>query len=267
MTYHFCLFQVKFSVLLSYIKAVGPCATVFTIIFLILMESCTVGTGVWLAYWSSANVTTDQQRNMYIGIYGGIALGQGVSSFLLSICTTLGSMVASRRLHHRLLINIMHSPMSFFDTTPLGRIVNRFSKDLYIVDDTIPRDITNFLWCIIDVIGNIVAISYATPLFLVVIPVLGLFYLYIQVSETTTRGVQLSNASAKTERENNRPRHREPLDGSRDQFLLVKDTLARNSNKHSSKNNSCTVIAKLNFTHYIHINLTSKPAKFQRNHM
>ena len=180
-----CLFQVKFSVLLSYIKSVGPCATFFTIIFLILMESCTVGTGVWLAYWSSANVTTDQQRNIYIGIYGGIALGQGVFTFLLSICTTLGSMVASRRLHHRLLVNIMHSPMSFFDTTPLGRIVNRFSKDLYIVDDTIPRCITDFLWCTIDVIGNIVAISYATPLFLVVIPVLGLFYLYIQVSETT----------------------------------------------------------------------------------
>ena len=181
----FCLFQVKFSVLLSYIKSVGPCATVFTIIFLILMESCTVGTGVWLAYWSSANVTTDEQRNMYIGIYGGIALGQGLFTFLLSICITLGSMVASRRLHHRLLVNIMHSPMSFFDTTPLGRIVNRFSKDLYIVDDTIPRCITDFLWCVLDVIGNIVAISYATPLFLVVIPVLGLLYLYIQVSETT----------------------------------------------------------------------------------
>lgn len=178
--------------LLSYIKSVGCCATFFTIIFLLLMESCTVGTGVWLAYWSSANVTTDQQRDIYIGIYGGIALGQGLFTFLLSICITLGSMVASRRLHHRLLVNIMHSPMTFFDTTPLGRIVNRFSKDLYIVDDTIPRCITDFLWCILDVIGNIVAISYATPLFLAVIPLLGLFYLYIQVSGATTGGLQLN---------------------------------------------------------------------------
>ena len=39
------------------------------------------------------------------------------------------------------------------------------------------------------------------------------------------------------------------LIGSVTKFLLVKDTLARNSNKHSPKNNSCTVIAKLNFTH------------------
>lgn len=148
------------------------------------MESCTVGIGVWLAYWSSANVTTDKQRDMYIGIYGGIGLGQGLFTFLVSISITFGSMIASRRLHHRLLVNIMHSPMSFFDTTPLGRIVNRFSKDLYTIDDTIPRAMTDFLWCVLDVIGMIVAISYATPLFLAVLPLLGAFYLYIQVSES-----------------------------------------------------------------------------------
>ena len=138
---------------------------------------------MWLAYWSSANVTTDEQRDFYIGIYGGIGLGQGVFNLLISITITIGSMVASRRLHHGLLVNIMHSPMSFFDTTPLGRVVNRFSKDLYTIDDSIPRAMTDFLWCIFDVIGMIVAISYATPLFLATLPVLGAFYFVIQVSE------------------------------------------------------------------------------------
>ena len=147
------------------------------------MESCTVATGIWLAYWSSANVTTEKERNLYIGIYGGIGLGQGFFTFLVAISITIGAMVASRRLHRGLLVNIMHSPMSFFDTTPLGRIVNRFSKDLYTVDDTIPRCITDFLWCMLDIIGMIVAISYATPLFLATLPVLGIFYIYIQVSE------------------------------------------------------------------------------------
>ena len=176
-------FQVKFSVFISYLKSVGPCATILSVIFIILMESCTVGTGLWLAYWSSANITTDKQRNMYIGIYGGIGLGQGLFTLLFSISVTFGSMVASRRLHNRLLLNIMHSPLSFFDTTPLGRIVNRFSKDLYTIDDTIPRAVTDLMWCMLDVIGMIVAISYATPLFLAVLPVLGAFYLYIQVSK------------------------------------------------------------------------------------
>ena len=142
-----------------------------------------MGTGLWLAYWSSANITSDKQRKMYIGIYGGIGLGQGLFTLLFSISVAFGSIVASRRLHNRLLLNIMHSPMSFFDTTPLGRIVNRFSKDLFTIDQAIPRAMMESLWCMLDVIGMIVAISYATPLFLAVLPVLGAIYLYIQVSE------------------------------------------------------------------------------------
>ena len=50
-------------------------------------------------------------------------------------------------------------------------------------------------------------------------------------------------------------------------FLLVKDTLARNSNDHSSKNICSTAITKLNVTQYMYVDEISKPAKFQRNRM
>ena len=77
----------------------------------------------------------------------------------------------------------MHAPMSFFDTTPLGRIVNRFSKDMYVIDETMQPCMRDFLWCMFDVIGMIVAISYATPLYLTILPPLGVLYFYIQVSK------------------------------------------------------------------------------------
>lgn len=172
--------RVKFSVLLAYLKSVGPCVSIIAVMFLILMESCTVGVGVWLAYWSSANITTNKERDFYLGVYGGIGLGQGLFTFCLSITVTIGTILASRRLHRKLLTNIMHSPMSFFDTTPLGRIVNRFSKDIDVVDETLPRAVTDFLWCSFEVVGMIVAISYATPLYLSILPPIGLLYFYIQ---------------------------------------------------------------------------------------
>lgn len=52
-----------------------------------------------------------------------------------------GSINSSRVLHKLLLENIMRSPMQFFDTTPLGRVVNRFSKDIDTVDSSIPHSI------------------------------------------------------------------------------------------------------------------------------
>ena len=90
------------------------------------------------------------------------------------------------RLHDKLLTNIMHSPMSFFDTTPVGRIVNRFSKDIDVIDETLPRATSDFLWCFFEVLGMIVAISYATPLYLAVLPPLGVLYFYIQVRTLRT---------------------------------------------------------------------------------
>lgn len=46
--------------------------------------------------------------------------------------------IAGRKLHNEMLISLMKAPMWYFDTTPLGRIVNRFSKDIDIVDSAIP---------------------------------------------------------------------------------------------------------------------------------
>ena len=80
-----------------------------------------------------------------------------------------------------MLKNILRSPMSFFDTTPLGRILNRFSKDIYIIDEIIPRSIRTFLFTFFTVLNSLVVIVVTTPIFVVAMVPLGLFYFLVQV--------------------------------------------------------------------------------------
>ncbi len=75
----------------------------------------------------------------FLGVYGGLGLCQATFLLFGSIVLALGGILASCSLHDNMLRNILHSPMAFFDTTPLGRILNRFSKDIYIIDQAIPN--------------------------------------------------------------------------------------------------------------------------------
>ena len=63
----------------------------------------------------------------------------------------LGTIKASRVLHQNILGNIVKSPMSFFDQTPVGRIVNRFAKDIDVIDVLLPMNLRSWVLCFISV--------------------------------------------------------------------------------------------------------------------
>ena len=100
----------------------------------------------------------------------------GMSFGLATSCVS-----SSRVLHSDLLSSIFKAPMSFFDTTPLGRIINRLSRDVDTVDVNIPMTIRIWLGTFCGVFTTIFVIAYSTPIFLTVTVPLGLFYYFIQV--------------------------------------------------------------------------------------
>ncbi|CAG2121801.1 unnamed protein product, partial [Medioppia subpectinata] len=71
-------------------------------------------------------------------------------------------------LHERLLRATLHAPMSFFDTTPLGRVLNRFSKDIDIMDSSMQMTMRVLVNTSFQVLSTIVIISIQTPIFLAV---------------------------------------------------------------------------------------------------
>ncbi|XP_039402379.1 canalicular multispecific organic anion transporter 1 isoform X3 [Mauremys reevesii] len=130
--------KVKFSLYLRYLRAVGWGFSAWVFITYVAQYAAFVGSNLWLSdwtddslrYWNQTYPTS--QRDMRIGVFG--ALGTAQSAFLLAgaLLATRGAIRASRILHQQLLSNILRVPMSFFDTTPTGRIVNRFAKRYYV---------------------------------------------------------------------------------------------------------------------------------------
>jgi ATP-binding cassette subfamily C (CFTR/MRP) protein 1 len=104
----------------------------------------------------------------------------GVTVMVGSVITALGMLRAAFILHNIMLSHVLKSPMSFFDTTPLGRIVNRFAKDVDVVDNTLPMNLKSWIQCFFTVLATITIITISTPWFLAAIIPLGIIYYLIQ---------------------------------------------------------------------------------------
>ena len=94
------------------------------------------------------------------------------------------SISASHILHQKMVHSIVRSPMSFFDLTQIGRIINRFSADIDTVDNVLPLTMEMWLDCVFAVIATLIVICYSTPIFLVMILPLAVVYFFVQVCIT-----------------------------------------------------------------------------------
>ena len=78
-----------------------------------------------------------------------------------------GSLRASRTIHTRVLESVSRAKLQFFDTTPLGQLMNRFSKDVEAIDQDVAPVAVGVLGCLFSMISIVVLISVITPGFLI----------------------------------------------------------------------------------------------------
>lgn len=128
--------SVPWSVYASYIRASGSILNLGVVIgFLLLSQGANIATSLWLSYWVSDKF--GYSTGTYIGIYAGLGASQAIMMFLFSLSLTLLGTISSKVMLHRAITRVLRAPMSFFDTTPLGRITNRFSRDVDTMDNNL----------------------------------------------------------------------------------------------------------------------------------
>ncbi|KAG0033036.1 hypothetical protein BGZ82_006270 [Podila clonocystis] len=164
-----------------YAQAASYRNIVLIVVFYILVEVAQVGTGFWLQYWSEPLGQAVYTLAQFLLVYAGLtAAYMGFNMVLFYIANVEAAILAARHLHDRLLSNLLRQPMAFFDTTPVGRIINRFSTDIDACDESIIWNIIDVVYCLVAIAGTLVVISVSTPLFLLAVPPLVLAYIAIQ---------------------------------------------------------------------------------------
>ncbi|NWX34145.1 MRP1 protein, partial [Notiomystis cincta] len=174
--------RVKATVYWDYMKAIGLFMSFLAIFLFMCNHIASLASNYWLSLWTDDPVINGTQQNttLRLGVYGALGISQGIAVFGYSMVVSIGGIFASRHLHLNLLHNVLRSPMSFFERTPSGNLVNRFSKEMDTIDSTIPPIIKMFMGSTFNVIGACIIILLATPIAAVIIPPLGLVYLFVQ---------------------------------------------------------------------------------------
>ncbi|KAM4697381.1 multidrug resistance-associated protein 1-like isoform 2-T2 [Rhinophrynus dorsalis] len=174
--------RVKLVVFWEYMKAIGLFLCFLSIFLFMCNHISSLASNYWLSLWTDDQVINGTQQNttLRLTVYGALGFSQGIAVYGYSTAVSLGGVLASRFLHMDLLHNVLRFPMSFFERTPSGNLVNRFSKEIDTIDSMIPQIIKMFMGSLFNVIGACIVILIATPIVAVIIPPLGIIYFFVQ---------------------------------------------------------------------------------------
>ncbi|XP_022081112.1 ATP-binding cassette sub-family C member 8-like isoform X2 [Acanthaster planci] len=199
--------SVSWRVYFSYAQALGYWICALILLLSLLQSGLGIGTNFWLSEWSEAgaNMTNATQAELsdsllyYLGGYAGLSVSSIVAGAAATAMVYIASLYAARRLHNSMLRTVMHAPLRFFDVTPIGRILNRFSSDTNVVDQklglTLSSFIRNGLSCVSAVVVNIVVVWFFA---IALIPIVIFYLLIMKVFIMTSRELQRLDSISKS---------------------------------------------------------------------
>ncbi|KAK3822385.1 MAG: P-loop containing nucleoside triphosphate hydrolase protein [Linnemannia gamsii] len=167
---------------LSYAKAASYFLSFSSMALFIFSQAVQLGISIWLQKWTERPFDNQLTHlGLFLGVYAAMVVAYASSDVLVHyIVFVTSGLRAATLLHNNLLARIIRLPMSFFGSTPVGRIVNRFSTDQDTVDVLLPQALSDFYYYTFTVLGTLVIISLTLPIFIATLPFLFGFYVLIQ---------------------------------------------------------------------------------------
>ncbi|XP_022670317.1 multidrug resistance-associated protein 1-like isoform X4 [Varroa destructor] len=193
---------VEWHVYFGYLSAIGCLWPTAILFFSVLSAVLSFVSLIWLHYWARDLPGPDGKvnvplRNNRMMVYGLLGIANAAALLLCSVGRNYASIKAAVTFHTKVLYSVLRSPVSFFETTPLGRIVNRFAKDITIVDLMVADTLHMWAFAIIQLLVAIFMIGGHIPMFITsAVPLAALYYgfqlLYIALSRQLQRLTSIS---------------------------------------------------------------------------
>jgi len=182
--------SVSSSAYFYYGRAGGMGKVVLLLVVQIFGKACEILASFWLAFWSekavggllSGNDLTVGEINYYLNYYTMFSLLSVAALGIRAITIALHRLYASRMLHEDLTESILRAPVSFFDVTPTGRILNRFAADMDKIDLELTNNLSQGINCIFTILGALGAMIVATK-GAFILPMIPLCFLYYVVQK------------------------------------------------------------------------------------
>ena len=132
----------------SYLLSLGAGTLAVVLVSLAAINVGGIGSDWFLGLWSTDALgrgTGQAAVEYYLSIYAALTCATALVTLLNTIVFALGGINAAAALHRRMLARVLRAPVSFFDTTPLGRVLNRFSTDVATVDKDLPASFGSYV--------------------------------------------------------------------------------------------------------------------------
>ncbi|KAI5660400.1 hypothetical protein M9H77_29193 [Catharanthus roseus] len=173
--------KVELIVYKNYAAFAGWFITIATCFSAIFMQASRNGNDLWLSYW--VDTTGSSQKNFsttfYLVILCLFCFVNSSLTLVRAFSFAYGGLRAAKVVHDQMLNRLINATVSFYDQTPTGRILNRFSSDLYTIDDSLPFILNILLANFVGLLGIAIVLSYVQVLFLLLL--LPFWYIYSKI--------------------------------------------------------------------------------------
>lgn len=174
--------EVDLTSLAWYFATQGIVVVLTCLLFFAIWRAVSAVTDLMVSWWSTKSDVigytniTDLQYMQWYGIFIGLQL---VWLILRQIPFMIGAWRACAAIHEKMVNQLMRAPTSFYDTTPAGRIMARFSKDIEMIDLVIPETLNFSYNMIFTVLGVLGVIIYASTWLIILVVVVLVVYTFV----------------------------------------------------------------------------------------